>query len=302
MDIPFDLDAAGGPGLGLAALAGVLVVLALVDSTSFGTLLVPVWLLLAPGRLRAGRVLAYLVTVAVAYLAVGVVVMLGAGAFLDRFGDALDSRAATIVQLLLGIGLFALSFRFDSKRAARRAARDGDPADGDPADGDPERADRVPGGTGGEPGGAGAGPASGPARPGRLARWRERALGIEADAAGAGAVRTRASVLPLLGLALGAVAVEVGTMLPYLAAIGIITTSDVGWPASAGVLAAYCVVMVAPALLLLLGRLVAARAVDPLLRRLDAWLTRNATDMTGWVLGILGVLLALDAFGRLGWT
>lgn len=297
MDIPFDLDAAGGPGLGLAALAGVLVVLALVDSTSFGTLLVPVWLLLAPGRLRAGRVLAYLATVAVAYLAVGVVVMLGAGAFLDRFGDALDSRAATIVQLLLGIGLFALSFRFDSKRAARRAARDGVPADGDP-----ERADRVPGGTGGEPGGAGAGPASGPARPGRLARWRERALGIEADAAGAGAVRTRASVLPLLGLALGAVAVEVGTMLPYLAAIGIITTSDVGWPASAGVLAAYCVVMVAPALLLLLGRLVAARAVDPLLRRLDAWLTRNATDMTGWVLGILGVLLALDAFGRLGWT
>src|SRR5690606_6981081 len=295
------LDAAGGPGLGLAALAGVLVVLALVDSTSFGTLLVPVWLLLAPGRLRAGRVLAYPVTVAVAYLAVGVVVMLGAGAFLDRFGDALDSRAATIVQLLLGIGLFALSFRFDSKRAARRAARDGVPADGDP-----ERADRVPGGTGGaggtggEPGGAGAGPASGPARPGGLARWRERALGIEADAAGA--VRTRASVLPLLGLALGAVAVEVGTMLPYLAAIGIITTSDVGWPASAGVLAAYCVVMGAPALLLLLGRLVAARAVDPLLRRLDAWLTRNATDMTGWVLGILGVLLALDAFGRLGWT
>src|SRR5690606_33465234 len=252
MDIPFDLDAAGGPGLGLAALAGVLVVLALVDSTSFGTLLVPVWLLLAPGRLRAGRVLAYLATGAVAYLAVGVVVVLGAGAFLDRFGAALDSRAATIVQLLLGIGLFALSFRFDSKRAARRAARDGDPADGDPADGDPERADRVPGGTGGEPGGAGAGPASGPARPGRLARWRERALGIEADAAGAGAVRTRASVLPLLGLALGAVAVEVGTMLPYLAAIGIITTADVGWPASAGVLAAYCVVMVAPALLLLL--------------------------------------------------
>src|SRR5690606_27861144 len=36
MDIPFDLDAVGGPGLGLAAMAGVLVVLALIDSTSFG--------------------------------------------------------------------------------------------------------------------------------------------------------------------------------------------------------------------------------------------------------------------------
>jgi hypothetical protein len=270
MDIPFDLDAVGGAGLGLAAMAGVLVVLALIDSTSFGTLLIPVWLLLAPGRLRAGRVLVYLATVAAFYLAVGIVVMLGAGAFLDRFGDALDTRAAAIVQLLLGIGLFALSLRFSNKRAARAAER--------------AAADGVA------------------PVPGRMSRWRERALGIEAEGAGSGAVRTRASVLPLMGLALGAVAIEIGSMLPYLAAIGIITTSDVGWPASAGVLAAYCVVMVAPALLLLLGRLVAARAVDPLLHRLDRWLTKNAAEMTGWVLGILGVLLALDAMGRLGWT
>ncbi|MBM7818292.1 hypothetical protein JOE63_000769 [Cellulosimicrobium cellulans] len=297
MDIPLDLDAVGGPGLGLAATAGVLVVLALIDSTSFGTLLIPVWLLLAPGRLRAGRVLVYLGTVAAFYLAVGIVVLLGAGAFLDRFGDALDTRAAAIVQLLLGIGLFALSFRFDSKRAARRDARAAAAA---PATVGARPS--VPGadGTGDAPGG-GRGTTSAP-RPGRLSRWRERALGIEADAAGAGAVRTRPSLLPLMGLALGAVALEVGTMLPYLAAIGLLTTSDVGWPATGGILAAYCVVMIAPALLLLLGRLVAARAVDPLLRRLDAWLTRNATDMTGWVLGILGVLLALNAFGRLGWT
>ncbi len=287
MDFPLDLDVVGGPGLGLAAMAGVLVVLALIDSTSFGTLLVPVWLLLAPGRLRVGRVLVYLATVTGAYLVVGVVVMLGAGAFLDRFGDALDTRAAAIVQLLLGIGLFALSFRFDGKRSARRAAERAERA---------EAAGEVP-------------------RPGRLTRWRERALGIEAAAQeGApapsalgrgptsGAVRTRASLLPLLGLALGAVAIEIGSMLPYLAAIGIITTSDVGWPVSAGVLAAYCVVMVAPALVLLVGRVVAARAVDPVLRRLDGWLTKNAAEMTGWVLGILGVLLALDAFGRLGWT
>lgn len=292
MDIPLDLDAVGGPGLGLAAMAGVLVVLALIDSTSFGTLLIPVWLLLAPGRLRAGRVLVYLGTVAAFYLAVGIVVLLGAGAFLDRFGDALDTRAAAIVQLLLGIGLFALSFRFDSKRAAKRDARAAAAA--------PATVGARPSVPGEAPGGEPE-TASAP-RPGRLSRWRERALGIEADAAGAGAVRTRPSVLPLMGLALGAVAIEVGTMLPYLAAIGLLTTSDVGWPATGGILAAYCVVMVAPALLLLLGRLVAARAVDPLLRRLDAWLTKNATDMTGWVLGILGVLLALNAFGRLGWT
>ncbi|WP_086149361.1 GAP family protein [Cellulosimicrobium sp. KWT-B] len=302
MDLPLDLDAVGGPGLGLAAMAGVLVVLALIDSTSFGTLLIPVWLLLAPGRLRAGRVLVYLGTVAGFYLAVGIVVLLGAGAFLDRFGDALDTRAAAIVQLLLGIGLFALSFRFDSKRAARKAAQS------DAAPSAAGRADAVGvspwtgagAGAGAETAGPGA--PSSPPRPGRLSRWRERALGIEADAVGTGVVRTRSSVLPLMGLALGAVAIEVGTMLPYLAAIGIVTTSDVGWPGNGAILAAYCVVMVAPALLLLLGRLVAARAVDPVLHRLDRWLTKNATDMTGWVLGALGVLLALNAFGRLGWA
>ncbi|OLT52099.1 GAP family protein [Cellulosimicrobium sp. CUA-896] len=275
MDLPLPLDGLGGAGLGLAATAGVLVVLALIDSTSFGTLLVPVWLLLAPGRLRAGRVLAYLATVAGFYLVVGVVVMLGAGAFLDRFGDALDTRAATVVQLLLGIALFALSFRFDGKRAARRAEQAA--AEG-----------RTP-------------------APGRLSRWRERALGIEAAGGGgpagpaAGTATRRSTVLPLVGLALGAASLEVATMLPYLAAIGIITTSGLAFPASAGVLAAYCLVMVAPALLLLLGRLVAARAVDPLLRRLDAWLTKNAAEMTGWVLGILGVLLGLNAMGRLDW-
>ncbi|SKC76351.1 GAP family protein [Krasilnikoviella flava] len=278
MDLPLDLGGLEGAGLG--AMAGVLVVLALIDSTSFGTLLIPVWLLMAPGRPRAGRMFAYLGTVAVFYLAVGVAVLLGAGAFLDRFGDALDSRPALIVQLLLGLGLFALSFRFDGKRARARAAREG-------------------------------------ARPGRLVRWRERAMGIEtagavipADATPgllpasttATAVRQRSSLLPLMGLALGAVALEVGTMLPYLAAIGLITTSDLGTGTGVGVLAVYCVVMVLPALLLLGGRLVAARAVDPLLVRLERWLSKNAAEMTGWVLGILGVLLALNAMGSLGWT
>ncbi|MFC8598371.1 MULTISPECIES: GAP family protein [unclassified Isoptericola] len=252
MDLPLQLG--GVEGVGLGALAGVLVVLALVDSTSFGTLLIPVWLLLAPGRPRAWRILAYLGTVALFYLAVGVAVLLGAGAFLERYGDVLDSRPAMIVQLLLGLGLFALSFRFDGKRAAARAEREG-------------------------------------ARPGRLSRWRARATGLEGG-----------SLLPLLGLALGAAALEVGTMLPYLAAIGLITTSDLATGAGVGVLAAYCVVMVLPALLLLGGRLVAARAVDPLLRRLDGWLSRNAAEMTGWVLGILGVLLTLNAIGALGWT
>ncbi|MFI2105015.1 GAP family protein [Isoptericola sp. NPDC019693] len=277
------IDLGGLEGAGLGVLAGALVVLALIDSTSFGTLLIPVWLLMAPGRPRPARLLAYLGTVAGFYLAVGVAVMLGAGALLSRYGDVLDSRPVMLLQLALGVFLFAISWRFDGKKAEARAARDG-------------------------------------AKPGRLVRWRARAMGIEAGAAGAGltapeaavpgllpaptstVAAPNASLLPLLGLALGAVALEVGTMLPYLAAIGLLTTSDLGTGTSLGVLAAYCVVMVLPALLLLGARLAFTRRVEPVLARLERWLTKNAAEMTGWVLGILGVLLALNAVGRLGWA
>ncbi|MGW3352943.1 hypothetical protein ACWDA3_57460 [Nonomuraea rubra] len=50
-----------------AALALALAGLSLLDSTSFGTLLIPVWLLLTPGRLRTGQIFTYLATVALFY-------------------------------------------------------------------------------------------------------------------------------------------------------------------------------------------------------------------------------------------
>ena len=89
-------------------------------------------------------------------------------------------------------------------------------------------------------------------------------------------------------------------MLPYLAGIGLISTAGPGWPLNAAVLAGYCLVMVAPALVLLAGRLVAAPLVDPLLRRLNDWLGRTAAETTAWIVGIVGFLLARDSITRLG--
>jgi hypothetical protein len=95
--------------LGLvAALAG----LALLDSTSIGTLFIPIWLMLTPGRLKLSRFGVYLGTITVFYFAVGVVIVLGA----SQLAGHLDNQVALWIQLVIGVFLFAVSFRFDSKK------------------------------------------------------------------------------------------------------------------------------------------------------------------------------------------
>jgi hypothetical protein len=224
--------------------AATLVVLALVDSTSFGTLLIPIWFLLTPGRVRVGRVLCFLATVAGFYLLLGVVLVAGAGALLDDVDGLLDNVLVSRVQLVLGVGLVVLSFFVGRKREGRE---------------------------------------------GRLLRWRSRAMGEE----------TGSGLGGLMALALTAAVLEVATMLPYLAATGIIGSSGLGTPAQVGALAAYCLVMVLPALVLLAGRLVARRLVQPLLERVARWMERHGGETTSWIVGILGVVIALDALERL---
>jgi hypothetical protein len=223
------------------ALLGSLAVLALIDSTSFGTLLIPIWLLMHPGGVRAGRILIFLGTVAVFYFTIGVAVALGADAFLPQISRLLDTRPVAWTQLVVGVALFFLSFRLDRK---------GKNASGG----------------------------------GRLARWRERAL-------------TDGSAAGLAGLALAAAGAEVTTMLPYLAAIGLLTTAELAAGPIALVMAGYCLLMIVPALVLLGGRLAAGDRITPLLTRIGDWMARS--NALSWIVGIVGFLLARDAAVRL---
>jgi Sap, sulfolipid-1-addressing protein len=270
-----------------AALIGALALLALIDSTSFGTLLIPVWLLMAPGRVRVGRMLLYLGSIAGFYALVGLAILLGAGALSDTLAGLSSTRPFLIGQLLLGVGLFAWSFKLEPAGGRKPA----ESAVGTP---EPSVAGASVPSVGGVPAaGAMAGttpvPAP-PARAGRLSRWRERVLSSESGSGGA-----------LATLAVGAGLVEVATMLPYLAALGLIGTQGPGWPTSALWILGYCLVMIAPALVLTAARVFAARLVARPLGRLDAWLTKNAAGTTAWVVGIVGFLVARDAIGRL-WT
>ncbi|MEV6279461.1 GAP family protein [Nocardia sp. NPDC051832] len=222
----------------IAALIG----LALVDSTSFGTLLIPIWLLLAPGRLRAGRIAVYLATVATFYFGVGILLVLGADAALSALSSIdIPPVPLRIGQLILGALVIALSYRLEA-RAAQRAGS-----------------------------------------PGKIQLWRSRTM------SGAG------SAASLMKLALVAAALEVATMLPYLAAVSLLAHADLAWHLIGIMLAAYCIVMTLPAIALALARLAAHQQVDPFLRRINEWLSRNSAKALGWTVGGIGIGIVLNA-------
>ncbi|MCX4673502.1 GAP family protein [Streptomyces sp. NBC_01381] len=129
-------------------------------------------------------------------------------------------------------------------------------------------------------------PASGE---GRLIRWRASAVGESATLRGVAAVSLIAVVL------------ETATMFPYLSAIDTLGREERPLGLRIGLLALYCLVMIAPALLATLLRVIAKHAVQPVLRRLDRWLRDNAQENTAWLFAIAGFMLLSnsDLFQRL---
>ncbi|MFP1626813.1 GAP family protein [Streptomyces sp. 5K101] len=95
----------------------------------------------------------------------------------------------------------------------------------------------------------------------------------------------------LIMVAVPAVLLEVATMFPYLAAIGTLSRSNLPWLSQAAVLALYCLLMVAPAVLVTVVRLVAKDGVHRPLRRIDIWFRENARKNTAWLIALAGFLL-----------
>lgn len=109
--------------MSLLVLCVVLIGLALLDSTTFGTLLIPLWLLLAPGQLKISRIVLYLATVATSYLLIGVALQLGADALLDAYREALVSHPAFLAQFILGLALLLVAWAVNRKPLRARAER-----------------------------------------------------------------------------------------------------------------------------------------------------------------------------------
>lgn len=251
-----------------------LAVLALLDGLSIGTLLIPVFLLLAP-RLRGGRVLLYLVTIAGFYLVVGVLVTLGMVNLVEAGQSFLNSTAGLVVRLVAGVALLLVGIAMPTGSKARErvdAAKVGAGADGTEHGPAADAVDERSAGTSG----------------GRVARWRDRLL---SDAV---------SPASVMAVALAAGLIEVATMLPYLVAMGMVAEAELGLWMRIAALAGYCALMIAPALVLLVLRLIAAPLITGPLERLAAWLERTAAENTAWILGIVGFLVARSAASELG--
>lgn len=232
-----------------AELAG-LVGLALIDSTSIGTLLLPLVLLVAP-RVHVGRYLVYLGTVAGFCALVGLGLVAGADWLLDAGADVGEVRALRWVELVVGGLLLSLGAVVGVRRRFARR------------------------------------PATSPGQAERAERQQARLVGPDASY---GAVA---------GVGLVAALVEVGSMLPFLAALGIIIAADQTRVGSMAVVIGYTVVMMLPALGLLGLRLAWGNRLERPLGRASTWLTGQAGRAGPWVLAIIAILLLQDAWEAL---
>ena len=113
------------------------------------------------------------------------------------------------------------------------------------------------------------------------------------------AIDASAPVGAVIVLALIAGIIEAASMIPYLAAIGLLTTSELSLAGRGALLFGYCLVMIAPALLLLAARLLLHDHVAPILKKLEAFLSRNANEAMAWVMFLVGLYMVGDSLSAL---
>lgn len=244
-------------------------ILAIIDSTSIGTLLIPLWLLLRPDARRIlPRILLYLGVLATFYFAVGIAVLSGADWVVSGWGRQSLTHMPVVqwAMVLGGGGMLAYSLKPDPARKAQKKTAAGGAPGVDAAAGHDGTAGMA---------GTEKPVASSPVE----AKWQVRLSKALGSPGG------------IIGLAVIAGLLELPTMLPYLVAIGFLSKSTLALPAEICILAIYCLVMLFPALLLLALRTTLGHRLDPLIQRVSNKLGKFAGETLLWIVGIVGFLL-----------
>lgn len=214
-----------------------LIGLALVDSLSVGTLVIPLTLLLRWGRLRTIPYATYLGTISVAYFALGITLMLGFAGIGPIITEATQTDWFPWATLVLGAALAAFGIFAPNPKKP-------------------------------EPGETNV--------PTDTTKMQKA---------------TRAGLAGMASLALGAAVIEAATMLPYLAAIGIMQSFEITPLLRLALLAAYCIIMVLPAIL---AGAAMGLVGDRLADRLQRWIPRlnyEAKVTLLWIAAIVGITM-----------
>ncbi|WP_165165066.1 GAP family protein [Corynebacterium qintianiae] len=209
--------------------------LALLDSLSLGTLVIPLALIVHWRAVRVPALTAYLFTVAAVYFLLGLGMLLGfagLGSVTERVTqtDVFPWITFTLGAALAVFGIFSP---------------------------DPTKPE-----------------------PGRLPK---RAAG------------TTSSVPSMVALGLGASLTEAATMLPYIAAMGIIGSWDSPSVAKAGAVGIYCLIMTVPTVILATLALLFGQKFFPRLERLIPRLEYEAKVTLLWIAAIVGIYMVIHS-------
>lgn len=200
--------------------------LALLDSLSFASIVVTIFLLLS-NVYRPLRIMVYLLTVAGFYILLGIALMNGAGAMFEFWLSGWKEHAAiSYIQLLLGIILVLIGVRLDNKPKGR-------------------------------------------------------------------SYKLEYSSMMKLGITVSMI--EAVTMLPFLSAIGLMTTRGLEVYEWMPMLAAYCAVMIAPPCLLLTLRYLMGDKANGFLSKINRKIEPYTQEALAVISIIAGIYLISDA-------
>lgn len=219
-----------------------LVILALVDSLSVGTLVIPLILLLQP-VIRWKMIAIYCFVLGLFYFALGIMLLLGLGAVLEPLSALIQSQAGQWLQLLVGGLLLTWALLYDSTIVNNLLGKT-------------KKAKKNP-----------------------AAQWEARLAG-------------KSGLAGIASLALVAGLIEAATMAPYIAALGILGTSDLSVWLRILSLFAYCVLMFTPAIVLILIRTFSGNKLDVRLQKFKNWVSNEAAATTPWIVGLIGFYMA----------
>ncbi|APT85407.1 GAP family protein [Corynebacterium aquilae] len=217
--------------------------LALVDSLSLGTFVIPLGLIIFWKGVKARLLGIYLATITIAYFLLGMALLLGFSAAFSHLSAATDSKWFNTAMLIIGIALAAYGILAPTPKKREHYSGENPTA------------------------------------------TKLRAKG--------------SSPVAIASLALGACVIEAATMLPYLAAIGMIETLDAPFIAKIIIMATYCLIMIAPAA----SMAALAMLIGPkLLKTVTRWIPEleyQSKVTLLWIAAIAGIYIAATSYAAL---